>query len=218
MEKILKRIRYAESIYQRPLDSVQLLVVSKGQDIEAIKMLATNGQKDFGENYLQEALEKIRVLSALDLDWHFIGNLQANKTQAVAENFFWVHSVNRFKIAERLSWQRPEDLPPLNICLEVNISGEPSKSGVAIDALFDLALRVQGLPRLRLRGLMAIPEPLTSFHEQEVVYKKVYNLQQQLIQRGLRLDILSMGMSNDFEAAIAAGSNLVRIGTAIFRD
>lgn len=218
LSKILQRIRQAERDYHRPPGSVRLLAVTKGRDIQTIQLAVAAGQTAFGENYLQEALGKIQALAPLNLEWHFIGTLQSNKTRAVTENFSWVHSVNRFKIAQRLSQQRPERLPPLNICLEVNISEERSKSGMPVNELADLALQVRNLPRLRLRGLMVIPERVAGFQQQLILYKKVYTLQKQLIDRGCVLDTLSMGMSNDFEAAIAAGSTLVRIGTAIFQE
>lgn len=218
LQKILDRIRQAERDYQRPPGAVRLLAVSKGRSLQAIQTAVAAGQRAFGENYLQEALDKMQALAGLDLEWHFIGALQANKTRAIAENFAWVHSVDRFKIAQRLSQQRPAALPPLNVCLEVNISGEASKSGVPVEALGDLAEQVQRLPRLRLRGLMVIPAPVADFAQQLLIYKKVYTLQQELIAQGFNLDTLSMGMSNDFEAAIAAGSTWVRIGAAIFQE
>lgn len=216
LQKILTQIRQAEAEFQRESNSVKLLAVTKGREIPAIQALARAGQAAFGENYLQEALIKIQALSALGLEWHFIGNLQANKTRAVAENFSWVQSVSRLKIAERLSMQRPAELPPLNICLEVNISAEFSKSGAAVEELIELAHQVVLLPRLRLRGLMVIPERLVNFPEQLQIYQKVYRLYQQLLECGFSLDTLSMGMSADFCAAIAAGSTLVRIGSALF--
>jgi PLP dependent protein len=216
--RILARIRQAERDFNRPPFSVGLLAVSKGRDTAQIQTVAAAGQKIFGENYLQEALGKIRALDALHLEWHFIGNLQANKTRPVAQHFAWVHSINGYKVAQRLSQQRPLELPPLNVCLEVNISDERTKSGASVHELAKLAQQIQDLPQLRLRGLMAIPEPVTGFEQQLLIYKKVYTLQQQLIDQGLNLDTLSMGMSNDFEAAIAAGSTMVRIGTAIFQE
>lgn len=217
-QKICNKIRHAERVYHRPADSVRLLAVTKGRELALIKELILAGQKSFGESYLSEAVNKIQALQDLGLEWHFIGNLQANKTRAIAENFSWVHSVNRFKIARRLSEQRPENLPPLNICLEVNISEERTKSGVAATEVFELARQIHELPRLRLRGLMAIPERLRQFEAQRNIYQRIFNLQQQLNAQGFGLDTLSMGMSQDFEAAIAAGSNLVRIGTALFQE
>jgi PLP dependent protein len=216
VQNILQQIRQAERNYQRPPGSVRLLVVTKGRSIPAVRAVAAQGQHAFGENYLQEALEKIEALSDLTLEWHFIGVLQANKTRAVAQHFAWVHSVNRVKIAERLSQHRPPNLLPLNVCLEVNISGETSKSGASIDELGELARQVHSLPRLRLRGLMAIPAPNVDFEQQLSVYRRVSELQQRLIAQGFPLDTLSMGMSGDFVAAIAAGATIVRIGTAVF--
>lgn len=218
IKTVLDQIHQAERDYQRSPGSVRLLAVTKGRDIQAISAAVEQGQHAFGENYLQEALEKIAALAPLVLEWHFIGTLQANKTRLVAENFAWVHSLSRFKIAERLNNQRPPNLPPLNVCLEVNVSNEPTKSGILVDYLDDLAKQIQSLPRLKLRGLMVIPELVATFAQQRLIYKHVYNLQQTLIQRGFNLDTLSMGMSNDFIAAIAEGSTMVRIGAAIFRQ
>jgi pyridoxal phosphate enzyme (YggS family) len=217
-QKILNRIRQAEKKFHRSPGSVCLLAVTKGRDINQIQQLIIAGQKTFGESYLSEALSKIHVLKDKELEWHFIGNLQANKTRAIAENFSWVHSVNRLKVARRLNEQRPDYLPPLNICLEINISHERTKSGVNPSELMSLAKQIQELPRLRLRGLMAIPEKMNDFEQQRLIYKRVYALQQQLNEQGFNLDTLSMGMSQDFEAAIAAGSNLVRIGSALFEE
>lgn len=214
--KIKLQIRQAEEEFHREPGSVKLVAVTKGREISAIRALAEAGQLAFGENYLQEAMVKIQALSSLKLEWHFIGNLQANKTQEVAENFAWVQSVSRLKIAERLSQQRPAGLPPLNVCLEVNISAESSKSGIAVAELVQLARQVYSLPRLKLRGLMVIPERLMDFSSQLKVYQQVQGLYQQLIEQDFPLDTLSMGMSNDFRAAIAAGSTMVRIGSALF--
>jgi len=216
IQNVLDRIRQAEQQFNRPPGSVQLLAVTKGRDISLIRAAIAAGQRAFGENYLQEALQKIQALADPALEWHFIGALQSNKTRAVAENFAWMHTINRFKIAQRLSQQRPAKLPPLNVCIEVNISKEVSKSGVPVEEIKDLATQVRALPRLRLRGLMAIPRPVSDFSQQLSIYRQVYDLQQQLIHQGFELDTLSMGMSNDFEAAIAAGSTLVRIGAAVF--
>ncbi len=200
--------------------SVSLLAVSKTFGPVAVIEAAEAGQRDFGENYVQEALEKIAAVKAqrpdLDLIWHFIGPLQSNKTRPVAEQVGWVHSVDRLKIAQRLSEQRPEHLPPLNICLQVNVSGEASKSGVAPDELLALAAEVVGLPRLRLRGLMAIPEPAEDPLLQRRPFAELRQLQQRLREAGIPTDTLSMGMSADMPAAIAEGATIVRIGTAIF--
>ncbi len=204
----------------RDPSSVSLLAVSKTFGPDAVIEAAEAGQRDFGENYVQEALEKIAAVKAqrpdLDLIWHFIGPLQSNKTRPVAEQVGWVHSVDRLKIAQRLSEQRPEHLPPLNICLQVNVSGEASKSGVAPDELLALAAEVVGLPRLRLRGLMAIPEPAEDPLLQRRPFAELRQLQQRLREAGIPTDTLSMGMSADMPAAIAEGATIVRIGTAIF--
>lgn len=204
----------------RAPESVILLAVSKTFGPEAVIEGADAGQREFGENYVQEALDKIVAVRArrpdLDLIWHFIGPLQSNKTRPVAEQVDWVHSVDRLKIAQRLSDQRPDSLPPLNICLQVNVSGEASKSGVAPEELPALASAVTGLPRLRLRGLMAIPEPEDDPVLQRRPFALLRNLQQQLSADGIFTDTLSMGMSADMAAAIAEGATIVRIGTAIF--
>lgn len=199
---------------------VSLLAVSKtcspGQVLEA----ARAGQRSFGENYVQEAVDKMAAVHAqapaLALEWHFIGPIQSNKTRQIAEHFAWVHSVDREKIALRLSEQRPKDLPPLNMCLQINISGEASKSGVAPEEALALAQKIAGLPGLRLRGLMAVPEPSDDVAEQRAAFRKLRELQEMLQSQGLPLDTLSMGMSADMQAAIAEGSTMVRIGTAIF--
>lgn len=213
---VLERIRTAEQRFGRPPGSVTLLTVSKTQPPAAIAEVAAAGQRHFGENYLQEALEKIAVLRDLNLDWHFIGPIQSNKTRKIAESFNWVHSVDRLKIAQRLSEQRPQDLPPLNICVQVNISREPGKHGLAVEEAAGVAQAVAKLPRLRLRGLMAIPAPSTQFTEQRRACALLRETQEALIREGIPLDTLSMGMSDDLEAAIAEGATLVRIGTAIF--
>lgn len=214
--QVRERIHAAERRYGRESGSVTLLAVSKQQPIEAIRAVAAAGQHRFGENYLQDALPKIEALSDEELEWHFIGPLQSNKTRPVAEQFAWVHSVDRLKIARRLSEQRPDTLPPLNVCLQVNVSGESSKSGVEPEQLPELAAAVAELPRLRLRGLMAIPAPGEDFAEQRRACARLRDCQERLIAAGLALDTLSIGMSDDLEAAIAEGSTLVRIGTAIF--
>ncbi|MDD4911514.1 MAG: YggS family pyridoxal phosphate-dependent enzyme [Sideroxydans sp.] len=197
-------------------EEVQLLAVSKTFPAQAVREAFQAGQVAFGENYVQEAVEKIEALRDLPLVWHFIGPIQSNKTRLIAENFLWVHGVERLKIAERLSAQRPDQLPPLNICLQVNVSGEESKSGVDAEALVQLALQVVQLPRLNLRGLMAIPAPTDDVAEQRRQFAKVRTLFDALKSEGLSLDTLSMGMSHDFTAAIHEGATMVRIGTAIF--
>ncbi|CAK13279.1 YggS family pyridoxal phosphate-dependent enzyme [Pseudomonas entomophila] len=210
---ISARIDNAAKAAGRAPASIQLLAVSKTKPASAIREAHASGLRDFGENYLQEALTKQQELSDLPLIWHFIGPIQSNKTKAIAEHFDWVHSVDRLKIAQRLSEQRPANLPPLNICLQVNVSGEDSKSGCAPAELPALAQAVSALPGLRLRGLMAIPEPTDNRTEQEAAFATLRQLQEQL---DLGLDTLSMGMSHDLEAAISQGATWVRIGTALF--
>ncbi len=213
LSAISARIASAAQAAGRDPASVQLLAVSKTKPASAIREIHAAGVRDVGENYLQEALTKQQALSDLPLIWHFIGPIQSNKTKAIAEHFDWVHSVDRLKIAQRLSEQRPAGLAPLNICLQVNVSGEDSKSGCAPADLPALAKAVAGLPNLRLRGLMAIPEPTDDRAAQEAAFASLHQLQESL---GLGLDTLSMGMSHDLEAAIAQGATWVRIGTALF--
>lgn len=213
---VQNRIRAAELRFQRPPGSVSLLAVSKTQPVAAIIAVAAAGQRCFGENYPQEALNKIAELEALNLEWHFIGPLQANKTRGIAEHCAWVHSLDRLKIAERLSAQRPDDLPPLNVCLQVNIDREPTKHGVDEAELATVAMAVAALPRLRLRGLMAIPAPTLDFTAQRQSFAGLRECQERLNAAGLALDTLSMGMSGDLEAAVAEGATLVRVGAALF--
>ena len=213
LSAISARITSAAQAAGRDPASVQLLAVSKTKPASAIREIHAAGVRDVGENYLQEALTKQQALSALPLIWHFIGPIQSNKTKAIAEHFDWVHSVDRLKIAQRLSEQRPAGLAPLNICLQVNVSGEDSKSGCAPADLPALAKAVAALPNLCLRGLMAIPEPTDDRAAQEAAFATLRQLQEGL---GLGLDTLSMGMSHDLEAAIAQGATWVRIGTALF--
>ncbi|MFC6337043.1 YggS family pyridoxal phosphate-dependent enzyme [Pseudomonas sp. CCM 7891] len=207
------RIRAAAQAVQRDANSIHLLAVSKTKPAHAVREAYAAGMRDFGENYLQEALGKQLELTDLPLSWHFIGPIQSNKTRAIAENFAWVHSVDRLKIAQRLSEQRPADLPTLNICIQVNVSGEASKSGCTPADLPALAKAICALPRLRLRGLMAIPEPTEDRAAQDEAFATVRDLQTSL---NLSLDTLSMGMSHDLESAIAQGATWVRIGTALF--
>ena len=213
LSALAERIDSAARAVGRDPASIQLLAVSKTKPASAIREIHAAGVRDVGENYLQEALTKQGELRDLPLIWHFIGPIQSNKTKAIAEHFDWVHSVDRLKIAQRLSEQRPAGLPPLNICLQVNVSGEDSKSGCAPADLPALANAVATLPNLRLRGLMAIPEPTEDRAEQEAAFASLRQLQERL---GLGLDTLSMGMSHDLEAAIAQGATWVRIGTALF--
>lgn len=210
---VSSRIHAATAAAGRPENSVQLLAVSKTKPAQDLREAHAAGLRDFGENYLQEALGKQLELADLPLIWHFIGPIQSNKTRAIAEHFDWVHSVDRLKIAQRLSEQRPAELPPLNICIQVNVSGEASKSGCTPADLPALSETISALPRLKLRGLMAIPEPTEDRAEQDAAFAAVQRLQASL---NLPLDTLSMGMSHDLEAAIAQGATWVRIGTALF--
>ncbi|MEE1921728.1 YggS family pyridoxal phosphate-dependent enzyme [Pseudomonas sp. 148P] len=207
------RIQAAATAAGRDPASIQLLAVSKTKPADAVREAFAAGVRDVGENYLQEALGKQAELTDLPLTWHFIGPIQSNKTRAIAEHFDWVHSVDRLKIAQRLSEQRPDHLPPLNLCLQVNVSGEDSKSGCTPEELPALAQAIAALPKLRLRGLMAIPEPTDDRAAQDAAFARVRELQDSL---GLGLDTLSMGMSHDLESAIAQGATWVRIGTALF--
>ena len=220
LQAVRRAIAQAASDARRPADSVSLLAVSKTFGADAVLAAAAAGQTAFGENYLQEALDKIAAvrlaLPQASLAWHFIGPIQSNKTRPIAEHFDWVHTVEREKIAARLSEQRPESLPDINICLQVNISGEASKSGVAPDDLPALAHAVARLPRLRLRGLMAIPEPQSEPALQRAAFAQLRELYEQLRAEGLPLDTLSMGMSADLQAAVLEGATIVRVGSAIF--
>ncbi|AFT84555.1 YggS family pyridoxal phosphate-dependent enzyme [Paraburkholderia phenoliruptrix] len=218
LEAVQQRIAMAAHVAGRDARSIALLAVSKTFPAEDVRAAHAAGQRAFGENYVQEALTKIEALADLraSLEWHFIGPLQSNKTRPVAEHFDWVHSVDRLKIAQRLSEQRPDALPPLNVCLQVNISGEASKSGVSVDEAMQVARDIAALPRLRLRGLMAIPEPAGGIDEQRVPHRGLRELFERLRSDGLALDTLSMGMSSDLEAAVLEGATIVRVGTAIF--
>jgi PLP dependent protein len=202
--------------YERRADSVHLLAISKGQPAIKLRQIADAGQREFGENYVQEALGKISELEDLQLTWHFTGQIQGNKTRTIAEIFHWVHTVDRERIAIRLNEQRPLDLEPLNICIQVSLEDEPGKGGVEPAQLVTLATRIAELPRLRLRGLMCIPPPRETFDEQRLLFQRMKDHFDTLNQAGFKLDTLSMGMSGDLDAAIAAGATLVRIGTAIF--
>ncbi|MEQ1600771.1 MAG: YggS family pyridoxal phosphate-dependent enzyme [Methylophilaceae bacterium] len=216
LQAVQAYIRAAEHKAGRQTNAVTLLAVSKAQPAALLREAYAAGQRLFGENYLQEALNKQATLTDLAIEWHFIGPIQSNKTQLIAQNFAWVHGVDRLKIAERLNTARPEHLPPLQVCIQVNVSQEASKSGVLAEGLGLLASQIALLPRLKLRGLMAIPAPRSNNIQQHEPFKLVHELQLKLIQQGLALDTLSMGMSGDFSAAIAEGATIVRIGTAIF--
>jgi pyridoxal phosphate enzyme (YggS family) len=218
LDHVRSRIAAAAGEAGRDPAGIRLIAASKTFDAAAVRDAHAAGQVDFGENYVQEAVDKMGELGDLPLVWHFIGPIQSNKTRAIAEHFDWVHSVDRLKIAERLSAQRPQSSPPLDICLEVNISGEASKGGVAAADLPALAQAVSRLPRLRLRGLMAIPAPSSDPLEQRAAFTAVRKLYQALQARGYALDTLSMGMSGDLEAAIAEGATMVRVGTALFGE
>jgi PLP dependent protein len=220
LDHVRQAIAAAARAAARPPDSVLLIAVSKTFGSDAVIAAADAGQRMFGENYLQEALDKKLAVAAarpdLALEWHFIGPIQSNKTRPIAENFDWVHAVDREKIAQRLSDQRPADIPPLQICLQVNVSGEDSKSGVSPDELLPLARAVSAMPHLQLRGLMAIPEPTDDAERQRAPFIQLRQLAQQLREAGIETDTLSMGMSADMVAAIAEGATMVRVGTAIF--
>jgi PLP dependent protein len=218
LTNIIKQIRATKQQYGKPLSSVQLLAVSKHQPLVKLQQAISGGQRLFAESFLQEALPKIHALAKQKIEWHFIGNIQSNKTQAIATHFAWVHSVDRLSIAERLSTQRPKNLEPLNICIQVNLDDEPQKAGANVNELASLANIINKLPNLKLRGLMAIPKPCQDFAEQRAVFKKLHLAFEQLQQQGFELDTLSMGMSDDFVAAIAEGATIVRIGTAIFGE
>jgi len=211
-----QRIAQAEANYGRPHGSVELMAVSKTQPAAAILAALAQQQHHFGENYLQEALQKIDALRDHPIVWHYIGAIQSNKTRPIAENFDWVHSVCSLKVATRLSAQRTDSLPALNVCIQTNISAEASKSGVPPEQLAALIAEIATLPRLKVRGLMAIPQKADNFAQQRAIFDAVQQAQQRLIEAGHPLDTLSLGMSADLEAAIAAGSTMVRLGTAIF--
>jgi pyridoxal phosphate enzyme (YggS family) len=210
------RIDQACRLAGRDPGSVHLLAVSKTFPAEAIREAMGAGQRLFGESYLQEALPKLAELIGLDLEWHFIGPIQSNKTRPIAEHFAWAHAVDRLKIAQRLADARPEHMPPLNVCVQVNVSGEDSKHGVPPTEALALAIGIAGLPRLKMRGFMCIPEATDDPAEQREPFRKLRSLLDQARAAGLPVDTLSMGMSDDLEAAILEGATLVRVGTAIF--
>jgi PLP dependent protein len=216
LQAVNDRIAHAARSAGRLPQDVTLVAVSKTFPAACVSEAYAAGQRAFGENYLQEGLEKVHLLANPDLVWHHIGPVQSNKTRPIAENFSWVHGVEREKIAVRLSEARPAHLPPLQVCIQVNVSGEQSKSGVAPEQALDLALAISPLPRLQLRGLMAIPEPTADVELRHARFRALRELRDEIVRRGIGLDTLSMGMSDDMEAAIAEGATLVRIGTAIF--
>ena len=216
LQSVLARIDSAARAAGRDGSEIQLLAVSKTWPAPRLREAWQVGQRAFGESYAQEGVQKIGQLADLNIEWHFIGPVQSNKTRALAENFAWVHSVDRAKIAERLSAARPPDLPPLNVCLQVNVSGEATKGGVAPVDACALARAVAGLPRLHLRGLMAIPPPERDPEAQRKWFRMLRELKYRISAEGIALDTLSMGMSDDLEAAILEGATIVRVGTAIF--
>lgn len=217
LRAVRQRIATAETQFDRPANSVALLAVSKGKPASDVREACRAGQAEFGESYVQEAIVKLNELSDLgDLRWHFIGRIQANKTRFIANRFDWVHSLDRLKIARRLSEQRDSTLAPLSVCLEVNLNMDSPKAGVGMEEAIELGLRVAELPNLQLRGLMTIPEPSHDFVSQRRSFRALRELFETCNARGMALDTLSMGMSDDLEAAIAEGATIVRIGTAIF--
>ena len=220
LQVVRDNICVAAKAASRNPDDVSLLAVTKTWDAQAVLDAVHVGQRAFGENYEQEAIAKMKAVKEVEpdvkLEWHFIGPIQSNKTRSIAGHFDWVHSVDRERIARRLSDQRPSGLPPLNVCIQVNVSKEASKSGVSTEAALALARIIQGLPNLRLRGLMAIPEPEDDPAKQRVAFAKLKALFDEMRQQGIEMDVLSMGMTDDMSAAIAEGSTMVRVGTAIF--
>jgi pyridoxal phosphate enzyme (YggS family) len=216
LSQVQERISSACQQFGRNPEEITLLAVSKLQPVDAVREAAACGQRRFGENFLQEALEKIEATRDLDLEWHFIGHLQSNKTRQVATDFQWVHSVDREKIARRLDAQRHHHAAPLNVCIQVSVAKEPGKGGVEEADLRSLAEVITGLPRLRLRGLMTMPPPSDKFDEQRGYFRRLRQLRDELALDGFRLDTLSMGMTGDLEAAVAEGSTMLRVGTALF--
>ena len=218
LQTVRERIAAACARAQRGEEEVTLLAVSKTFGPDAVRQAWQAGQAAFGENYIQEAVEKMALLADLPLQWHCIGPIQSNKTRLVSQHFDWAHTVDRLKIAQRLSEQRPDGRPPLQVCIQVNVDGGANKAGVPPGEAADLAREVAALPRLQLRGLMTIPEPAEGFEAQKAVHEQAADLLRRLRAQGLALDTLSMGMTADLEAAIAAGSTMVRVGTAIFGE
>jgi len=216
LANITERMRLAASQCGRNCDEIQLLAVSKSRSVDEIRAAYAAGITCFGESYLQEAVPKMSALKNLPLEWHFIGPIQSNKTRAIAEHFNWVHSVDRLKIATRLNEQRPVNMPALNICIQVNISVEASKSGILKDAVRDFARQLIDLPRLKLRGLMAIPERTDNVQQTRDMFAQMHDMLNDLNRSGFQLDTLSMGMSDDLEAAIMEGATIIRVGTGLF--
>jgi len=218
LRSVLNSLHAAANACGRPANSIHLLAVSKQHSAAEIQELARAGQRDFGESYLQEALPKLAALAPLNLTWHFIGQLQSNKTRPVAEHFHWAHTVDREKIASRLNDQRPHYAPTLQVCIQVKLADEDGKGGVPPDQVLPLAQHIRQLPRLQLRGLMCIPAPSDDPATQLAQFLKLKQLLDSLNDAGMQLDTLSMGMSNDYPAAIKAGATIVRIGTALFGE
>ena len=216
LHHIEQKIETSARKFGRSPNSIQLLAVSKTKPASMVQHAYDAGQRHFGENYLQDALEKIEALPLEGIVWHFIGAIQSNKTRTISEKFDWVHGIERLKIARRLGEQRPAERAPLNLCIQLNSSGEESKSGISFEALPELAMQISQLPGVRLRGLMTLPAPAKELDQQRLPFRRLHQAMAQLNQQGLSLDTLSMGMSGDLEAAIAEGATLVRIGTDIF--
>jgi hypothetical protein len=216
LEAVRRRIGEAATRYGRRAESVELLAVSKTQPVEAVRAAYACGQRRFGESYLQEALSKVQSLADLDIQWHFIGRIQSNKTRPIAAHFDWVHSIDDPRQARRLSAQRPEGLPPLNLCIQVRFGDEPTKGGLAEDQVEAVLVELDSLPRLRVQGLMTLPPPEQDLEAQRRPFRRLRELRDRLATPERPLDILSMGMTDDLEAAIAEGASLVRVGTGIF--
>lgn len=218
LSNIRQRIIMAAQQFNRDPNEITLLAVSKTHPVETIQIAIEHQQKCFGENYLQEAIPKIQHFAQQEIEWHFIGSIQSNKTRLISENFDWVQSLDSLKHAQRLNEQRPIELPPLNVCIQVNISQEPQKSGITLDELPEFAQELLNFPHLRLRGLMALPIWEETFEQQRLPFRALHQAYQTLQQQGFNFDTLSMGMTDDFEAAIAEGATMIRIGTAIFGE
>ena len=216
LANVQQRITSAAENAQRDPQTIALLAVSKTKPIEMIEEAYAAGQRCFGENYLQDALPKIEALGELDIEWHYIGRIQSNKTRPIAENFAWVHAIDSVKHAQRLNEQRPDNLPPLNCCIQLNLSGEDSKGGIQPNTLIETATAFNDLPHCRLRGLMTMPDPDSSAEQQQAVFHQLADCLSELSNLGFSVDTLSMGMSGDLEMAITEGSTMVRIGTDIF--
>jgi len=216
LAKVRERISVACQRFGRNPEEITLLAVSKQHPVAAVREAAEFGQRCFGENFVQEAMDKIEATRDLALEWHFIGHLQSNKTRLVATHFQWIQSVDRDRLARRLDAQRPHDAPPINVCIQVSLEDEPGKGGVLESEVAPLAELISALPRLRLRGLMAIPPPSTDMGTQRGYFRRLREIRDELVCGGLGLDTLSMGMSDDLEAAVAEGSTMLRIGTALF--